>query len=72
MAVKRVDKRRMDELRVEVQVKESFKKTLVRNMFKWSAHVERMQIKNWQRYQMPRKRRGKAGRKTENVLGGMC
>ena len=37
-----MDKRRMDELRVEVGVKESFKKNLVMSRLKWVGHVERM------------------------------
>ena len=39
--VKTVDKRRMDELRVEVGGKESFKKKLVRTMVKSTGYVER-------------------------------
>ena len=42
MGVKRADKRRMDELRVEVGLKERFKKNLVRTWLKWAGHVERM------------------------------
>ena len=38
----RGSKRRMDELRVEVGVKECFKKKLVRCRLKWTKHVERM------------------------------
>lgn len=40
--VKRTDKRRMNELRVEVGVIESLKKKLVRSRLKWAWHVERM------------------------------
>ena len=40
--MKRVDKRRMDELRVEVGVKDSFQNKLVRSRLKWAGHVERM------------------------------
>ena len=32
----------MDELRVEIGVKESFKTKLVRSRLKWAGHVERM------------------------------
>ena len=39
----------MDELRVEVGVKESFKKKLERSRLKWTVHVERIGDKNWQR-----------------------
>ena len=42
VGVKRADKRRMYELRVEVGVKESFKKKLVRSRLTWAGHVERM------------------------------
>ena len=42
MGVKRADKRRMDELRLEVGVKESIKKELVTSRLKWAGHVERM------------------------------
>ena len=37
MGVKREDKRRRDELRVEVGVKDSFKKKLVRSRLKWPS-----------------------------------
>ena len=40
--VKTADKSRMDELRVKVGVKESFKKKLVRSSLKWAGRVERM------------------------------
>ena len=42
LGVKRADKRRMEELRVEVGMKERFKKKLVRNNLKWANHMERM------------------------------
>ena len=42
MGVKRTNKRRMDELRMEVGVRESFKKKLARSRWKWTGHVERM------------------------------
>ena len=42
MGVRRVDKRRMDEVRVEAGVKESFKKKLVRSRLKRAGHVDRM------------------------------
>ena len=41
VGVKRADKRRMDELGVEVGVKESFKKKLVRSRLTRADHVER-------------------------------
>ncbi|KAK2178508.1 hypothetical protein NP493_541g02090 [Ridgeia piscesae] len=40
VGVKRADKRRMDELIVEVGVKESVKKKLVRSGLIWPGHVE--------------------------------
>ena len=40
--VKRANKRRMDELRVEVGVKESVKKKLVRSRLTLASHVERI------------------------------
>ena len=42
VGVERSDKRRMDELRVEVGLKESFKKKLVMSRLTWAGHVERM------------------------------
>ena len=47
--VKRADRRRLDELRVEVGVKK----------FYMVGHVERMGMKNWERDQIPRKCREK-------------
>ena len=41
MGIKRADKITMDELRVEVGVKETFIKVLVRSMLKWVGHAER-------------------------------
>ena len=55
MGAKRVDKRRMDQLRVEAEVKENVKKKLVRRRLKWADHVDRTRDENWQRDQMPRK-----------------
>ena len=40
--VKRIDKRRMEELREEVGVKESHR-NLARSQLKWTGHVERME-----------------------------
>ena len=57
--LKTVDKRRMDKLRVEDEVKEHFKKKLVRSRLKWTGHVERMRDENWQRDETPRKWREK-------------
>ena len=41
--VKRLDKRRMKELREEVGVRESLMRKLVRSQLKWAGHVERME-----------------------------
>ena len=40
--LKRVDKRRMDELRMVVEVRESFKKKWARSRLKQAGHVKRM------------------------------
>ena len=45
MGIKRADKRRMDEERVEAGVKEGFKMKLARNMLKWAGYVERIGVK---------------------------
>ena len=59
----------MDEMRVEVGVKECSKKKLVRR--KWVGHVKKWEMKNWQRKQMPRGRKwsGNGGEKTEIAMG---
>ena len=41
--MKRIDKRRLAELREEVGVKESFRGKLVRSWLKWAGHNERME-----------------------------
>ena len=46
MGAKRADKRRMEELRMEVGVKGSFKKTFMRSSQKWAGHVGRMGDEN--------------------------
>ena len=43
VGVKRINKRRMEELREEVSVKESFTRKLVRSRLRWAEHVERME-----------------------------
>ena len=58
MGVKRAEKRRIDDLRVKVGVKESFKK-MVRSRLKLAGLYKEWEIRNWQRDQMPRKWRGK-------------
>ena len=42
MGVKRADKRRVDEMRVEIGMQGSFKKTMVRSKLTWADHVERV------------------------------
>ena len=46
VGVKRADQRRLDELRVEVGVKESFTKKLMRIRLQCAGHMERMGNKN--------------------------
>ena len=41
--MKRIDKRRMEELREEVGVKEIFTRKWVRSQLRWVGHVERME-----------------------------
>ena len=42
VGAKRVDKRRLDELRVEVEVNESYQKKLTRSRVKRARHVDRL------------------------------
>ena len=42
VGVKRTEKRRTDELRVEVGVKDNFKKKLVRSSLTWAGHAEKL------------------------------
>ena len=42
IGVKRADQRKVDEITVEVGVKGSFKKKLVRSRPSWASHVNRM------------------------------
>ena len=51
---------------MEIGVKESSKKKLVRST--WAGHVEKWEMKNWQREQMPRKKEMEA-RKAETAMG---
>ena len=46
LGVKKVDKRKLDDVRGEVRLKGSFKKKLVSNRLKWAGHVERMGDEN--------------------------
>ena len=58
----RADKRKWT--RVEVGVKASSKKKLV--MSTWAGDVEKWEMKNWQREQMPRHWRGNGGEDDRN------
>ena len=72
VGVKRADKRRTDELRVEVGVKENVKKKLATNSFDHVLVIrKRWEVKNWQREQMLRKWRGKEGKEDQNCDGGL-
>ena len=62
MGKKRGDKRRMDELRMEVGVKENVKKKLVRSRLKWAGHMERITNNKLQRDQLPTNCREKDAR----------
>ena len=57
VVLKRTDNRRMDELKVEVGVTETFKKKLVRSRLKWAGHVERIRDEQLTK-------RAESGRKT--------
>ena len=48
MGVKRADDRRRNDLRVDVGVKEGFKKKLVRSGLKWAGLVKKWEMKNCQ------------------------
>ena len=65
MGVKRADKRRMDEMRVEVGVYTSFKDKLTRSSLVWACRVERMRD-NKNRY--PESGGEKESTMTENVI----
>ena len=52
----------MDELRVEVGVKDSFKKKLVRSRLKWANHVERMGDEKLAKRSDAQKVEGKGGK----------
>ena len=49
MVAKRADKRRMDELSVEVGLKEGFKKKLVRHRLLWAVNMENGRPNYWHR-----------------------
>ena len=46
MGVKRADKRRVGEMRVEVGVENSFNKKLLRSRLTWAGHGEEWEMKN--------------------------
>ena len=50
-------------------MKESCKKKLARST--WAGHVEKLVKNNWQREQMPRKRRGNGREEDRNCDGGL-
>jgi len=69
--VSREGKRRMDELRVEVGMENSFKKKLVKSKLKWAGYMNKIKgDENRQRDQMSSKWRGEDARKIENTMGG--
>ena len=59
VGAKRPDLRRMDEMRVEIGMKESVKKKLVNSTR--VGHVGRMGGENWENKQMTRQLRGNGG-----------
>ena len=69
MGVKRADKRRVDELRVEVGVKERFKKKLVRSSLTRAEHVERMGDEKLTRRTDAQKMDGDGGEEDRNCDG---
>ena len=68
MRVKRADKRRMDEMRVEVGVKDSSKKKLVRST--WAGHIEKWEKEN-DKEQLLIYWRGNGGEEDRNCDGGL-
>ena len=64
------DRRISDELRVEVGVMESFKKKFARSTVTLADYVERMDMKNWQKEQMPSNRKENGSKKDQNCDGG--
>ena len=63
----------MAELRVEVGVKEGFKKKLGRSRLKWTGHVERMGNRTIVKRANAQKVEGgkREARKTEHAVGGL-
>ena len=69
VVVKRADERRMNELRMEVGVKVSFKKNLSRSRLKWAGHVERMGDEKGEEIRFPGSGGKEVATKTENAMG---
>ena len=61
----------MEELRVDVGVKESFKKKLVRSRLKWAGHVDRIEDEKLANRADAQEMVGKEAKKTENAMGGL-
>ena len=66
--VKRIDKRRMEELREEVGVKESLTRKLVRSRLKWAGHTKSMEGERLMKTQSGGQ---KEKRKTVTEIGGL-
>ena len=60
--VKRVDQRRMDELREEVDIRKCLMGRLVKSLMKWAGHVERMKEDRLPRMAYVHQERGKRKR----------
>ena len=59
----------MDELRVEIEVKDSLKKKLARSRLKWFSHMwQEEEMENWQRSHA-QKVEGKGGEEQRNCDG---
>ena len=67
--VKRADKRRMEDMRVEVGVKDSFKKKLVSRRLTWAGHVERMGDEKLTKRTDVQKMDGEGGEEDRNCDG---
>ena len=62
----------MDELGVEIVMKDSFKKKLVRRMLTRADHVERTEDKKLPKRADARNVQGKGGEVDRNCNGGLC
>ena len=65
--VKRVDRRRMDELREEVGIQKCLMGRLVKSRMKWAGHVERMKEDRLSRMAYMFTRRGGREREEDHV-----